>query len=258
MPVRRRVWLPTWRPRCTAFLQASESVDAGLEGFEITADEADRLEEELEGAGRGQLLAHAREAANTALSRVKDRFSAEFNRGEGGMPRSWTPAVDIPAAAAAARRAAGLLLAQLCAARVDDGGRGPDFIETAVAQQLVEEKGPAVTGFDLQSAQEWPAAAVEPADVLLTPQQARSVWRQFISDSQMTVAQAVATQEANRAAQNRMPPLWALAAMIVLGFNEFVAVVRNPLLLLSLLVLFLFGRTVYQVSGGAAGFGGGY
>jgi hypothetical protein len=61
--------------------------------------------------------------------------------------------------------------------------------------------------------------------------------------------QAMATQDANRAAQNRMPPLWAIAAMVVLGFNEFMAVLYNPLLLLALLLLFLFGRTVYQVGG---------
>ena len=68
-------------------------------------------------------------------------------------------------------------------------------------------------------------------------------------------AQAMATQDANRAAQNRMPPLWAIAAMVVLGFNEMMALLYNPLLLLLLLVLFLFGRTVYQVgrASGAAG-----
>lgn len=66
--------------------------------------------------------------------------------------------------------------------------------------------------------------------------------------------QALATQEANRAAQNRLPPLWAIVAMVVLGFDEFVAVLYNPLWLVLLLLLFLFARTVYQV--GAAQGGG--
>ena len=43
--------------------------------------------------------------------------------------------------------------------------------------------------------------------------------------------QARATQDANRAASNKMPPLWALAAIVVLGFNEVVSVLRSPLLL---------------------------
>lgn len=67
--------------------------------------------------------------------------------------------------------------------------------------------------------------------------------------------QALATQEANRAAQNRLPPLWAIVAMVVLGFDEFVAVLYNPLWLVFLLLLFLFARTVYQV-GGRRGGGG--
>ena len=60
--------------------------------------------------------------------------------------------------------------------------------------------------------------------------------------------QAQATQEATRAATNRWPPFWAIAAMVLLGFDEFVAVLYNPLWLLLGLVIFLFGKTVYQAS----------
>jgi hypothetical protein len=98
--------------------------------------------------------------------------------------------------------------------------------------------------FDLISASEWPGVSKE--DVLLTPAQARTVWRQFSSDIALSVQQAVATQEANKLAQNRLPPLWAIIAMIFLGFNEFVAVLRNPLLLIFLVLLGMFGRTVYN------------
>ena len=53
-------------------------------------------------------------------------------------------------------------------------------------------------------------------------------------------------QEANRAASNRMPPLWALAAIAILGLNEFLVVLYNPLWLLLLIMVFLYGKTVYQ------------
>ena len=59
-------------------------------------------------------------------------------------------------------------------------------------------------------------------------------------------AQAQATQDANRAATNRMPPAWAIAAMVVLGFNEFLALLYNPLYIVLGLAIFLFARTVYQ------------
>ena len=58
--------------------------------------------------------------------------------------------------------------------------------------------------------------------------------------------QAQATQEANRAASNRWPPFWAILAMLVLGWNEFLAVLYNPLWLLAALLVFLFGKTVYE------------
>lgn len=52
----------------------------------------------------------------------------------------------------------------------------------------------------------------------------------------------MATQEANRAASNRTPPLWAIVAMVLLGWNEFFAVLRNPLWLLVFAALLLFGK----------------
>ena len=55
-------------------------------------------------------------------------------------------------------------------------------------------------------------------------------------------SQAMATQEANRAASNRTPPLWAIVAMVLLGWNEFFAVLRNPLWLLCFAALLLFGK----------------
>lgn len=63
----------------------------------------------------------------------------------------------------------------------------------------------------------------------------------------MLGTQAQATQDANRAATNRMPPAWAIAAMVVLGFNEFLALLYNPLYIVLGLAIFLFARTVYQV-----------
>lgn len=61
-------------------------------------------------------------------------------------------------------------------------------------------------------------------------------------NSMCCAGQAMATQEANRAASNRAPPLWAIVAMVVLGWNEFFAVLRNPLWLLLLVFTFLFGK----------------
>ena len=44
------------------------------------------------------------------------------------------------------------------------------------------------SGVDIMASSEWPG--VSPADVLLSPGQCRTVWRQFLSDSTFTVQQA--------------------------------------------------------------------
>ncbi len=43
------------------------------------------------------------------------------------------------------------------------------------------------------------------------------------------VLQAVNTQEANKAASNRLPPLWAMVAMVLLGWNEAMSILTSPL-----------------------------
>jgi hypothetical protein len=40
--------------------------------------------------------------------------------------------------------------------------------------------------------------------------------------------QAMAAQQANKLASNRAPPLWAILAILVLGWNEFVGLIYNP------------------------------
>ena len=69
--------------------------------------------------------------------------------------------------------------------------------------------------------------------------------------SNSACVQAQATQEANRAASNRWPPLWAIGAMLVLGADEFLAVLYNPLWLVLGLLIFLFIKSVYQVGSAA-------
>lgn len=45
--------------------------------------------------------------------------------------------------------------------------------------------------------------------------------------------QAVNTQEANKAASNRLPPLWAMVAMVLLGWNEAMSILTSPVRLVQ-------------------------
>ena len=278
MPLLEAPPLDLW-PRLSAVVDreaksASTAVAKALHGYGVEAAEEGELRGQVRTAARARLLSVAKEAANTALPRLKDCFAESFQKDEVGMPRTWTPAVDIPAVATDARRAAARLLSQLSIVRLGGGG-GEDGPEHEVIDKAMLNLAEMVTtkatggggggggmvmaaatttttgavvkrgdAFDLTSANEWPGISKE--DVLLSPAQVRTIWRQFSSDVALSVQQAAATQEANRLAQNRLPPLWAIAAMMVLGFNEFVAVLRNPLLLAFLVLVFLFARTVYN------------
>lgn len=126
------------------------------------------------------------------------------------MPRTWQPSVDIAAVTATARRAAAQLLAQLCFVRGSEGGTAAAAAAAAgeaavlrLAEDAAGTSGVAAGGgsrlgrsssagdassFDLQSAAEWPAGIGE-EDVLLSPAQVRSTWRQFMSDSTFAVQQ---------------------------------------------------------------------
>lgn len=57
--------------------------------------------------------------------------------------------------------------------------------------------------------------------------------------------QAQVTQQANLMAGKRSAPVWALAAILFLGWNEFMAVLWNPVYLLLGAAMFLFGWQLY-------------
>ncbi|RRT63225.1 hypothetical protein B296_00011599 [Ensete ventricosum] len=42
-----------------------------------------------------------------------------------------------------------------------------------------------------------------------------------------------------------LPPPWAIVAILILGFNEFMTLLRNPLYLVVIFVIFLFGKALW-------------
>ena len=53
-------------------------------------------------------------------------------------------------------------------------------------------------------------------------------------------------QDMRKATTSRMPPVWALLGLAVLGWNEFTSLLSNPLLLITLVIAGLFIFTVYR------------
>jgi hypothetical protein len=252
-----------WRDSLAIAQQPLEKV---TERLDLSPEECLTFTTTVSDAGRSKILSIAKEAADTALPRLKDAFSEAFYRDSAGVPRAWSPSTDVTAIATDAKRTCATLLAQLCISRLpktpfltneDDteseeeaeAYRSAVSVAVAGLARPVKDFGRSVhpnalPSFDILSASEWPGIGIE--DVLMTPPEVRQVWKRFSSDVALTIQQAAATREANRAAARRLPPAWAILAMIVLGFNEAIAVLRNPLLLLALFLFFLFAKTVYQ------------
>ncbi|GMH34197.1 hypothetical protein BSKO_02031 [Bryopsis sp. KO-2023] len=247
-----------WTHLRSVLASACSSADAqlkdGLEGYDLSPQEWEAVSKRIRAAGLKKLESNIREAAHNALSRMKDRFGDVFNLDENKLPRTWTARDNIPSISKAARLAASDVLAQLAILQSEGVSPAAGLVERAIRTMAKNDLEEGISGqaeggnsseesFSVIGLVGWPN--VDDDKVLLTSQEVRSVWRRFMSDTKMQITQAALTQQANKLASSRAPPLWAIFAMLMLGLNEFMAVVTSPLLALVILVFLLFMRTLY-------------
>ncbi|KAJ6294430.1 hypothetical protein OIU76_022494 [Salix suchowensis] len=198
--------------------------------------------------GRKVVEKNAREEAGKVLIRMKDRFTMIFNHDNDSMPRVWTGKEDIRAITKDARSASLKILSTLAAIRLDEKS---DNIENVLFSSLSDgtvsvpySKDSSIgASSDSLASSTW--KEVSPKATLLTPVQCKSLWRQFTAETEYSVTQAISAQEAHKRSNNWLPPPWAIVAMVVLGFNEFMVLLRNPLYLLVLFVVYLLSKALW-------------
>ncbi|CAK7356857.1 unnamed protein product [Dovyalis caffra] len=162
------------------------------------------------------------------------------------MPRVWTGKEDIRAITKTARSASLELLSVMAAIRLDDD---VDNIENTLSSALMDTKNNAavkdrsITTFDPLASSSW--EEIPSSRTLITPVQCKSLWRQFKIETEYTVTQAISAQEAHKRNNNWLPPPWAIVALVVLGFNEFMTLLRNPLYLGLIFVGFLLVKALW-------------
>ncbi|XP_004293731.1 PREDICTED: protein ROOT HAIR DEFECTIVE 3 homolog 2 [Fragaria vesca subsp. vesca] len=217
-------------------------------GFELDKVTIEKMVQNLRDYARNVVETKAREEAGKALIHMKDRFSTVFNYDSDSMPRVWTGKEDIKTITKDARSASLKILSVRAAIRLDEK---PDNIEKVIFSSLMDGTGTALSTQDKSTrALADPLATstweeVSPKDTLITPVQCKSLWRQFKSETEYTVTQAISAQEAHKRSNNWLPPPWAIMAMILLGFNEFMMLLRNPLYLLVLFVAYLLTKALW-------------
>nr|XP_025886007.1 protein ROOT HAIR DEFECTIVE 3 isoform X1 [Solanum lycopersicum] len=218
---------------------------AALSGFEMDEESRDNMVLRLKDYARGVVEAKAKEEAGRVLSRMKDRFSTLFSHDQDSMPRIWTGKEDIRAITKTARSASLKLLSVMAAVRLEDES---DSIDKVLIVALVDGKAGAsssksITSVDPLASSTWDE--VPPSKTLITPVQCKSLWRQFKTETEYVVSQAIAAQEASKRNNNWLPPPWAIAAMVILGFNEFMTLLRNPLYLGFIFVAYLLFKALW-------------
>ncbi|XP_054790256.1 protein ROOT HAIR DEFECTIVE 3-like isoform X1 [Prosopis cineraria] len=225
---------------------AVSGFSAAISGYDMEEQTRQNMIKSLEGYARGVVEAKAKEESGRVLSRMKDRFTTLFSRDSDSMPRIWTGKEDIRAITKTSRSASLKLLSVMAATRLDD--QDFDNIEKTLAFALDDSSGTitkdrSITVVDPLASSTW--EQVPSSKTLITPVQCKSLWRQFKMETEYHVSQAISAQEANRRNNNWLPPPWAIVALVVLGFNEFMTLLRNPLYLGVIFVGFLLVKALW-------------
>ncbi|KAL2341507.1 hypothetical protein Fmac_009447 [Flemingia macrophylla] len=228
---------------------AVSEFSVSIAGFELDEETVEKMQQSLRDYARKLVENKAREEAGKILIRMKDRFSTVFNHDNDSLPRVWTGKEDIRVITRDARSASLKLLSDMAAIRLDEK---PDHIENVLHSSLINKTSPATSSqyisdreasLDPLASSTW--EEVSPEDTLIPPVQCKALWRQFQGETEYTVTQAISAQEAYKRSNNWLPPPWAIMAMVVLGFNEFMMLLKNPLYLMFIFVAYLIGKAIW-------------
>ena len=235
-------WPSLRNARAKAVAEERSKVAESLGGLGLPEGEVERCADDLESHASETCAALVEGAARQAPKIAKDKFVKNFCHDTKGMPRVWGPKSDVSGANQEARAEAAGAIALLAVSRLDGGSEGSPQVVRALNALASGEDNEELSS--LLASDAWPGEE-DASRVLLGPVDCRKAWRKVESEVAYVVSQAVTAHEAAKRESARGPPLWTILAMAVLGWNELVSLLRNPVLLVLLVVLFVFVRAVY-------------
>ncbi|XP_054784645.1 protein ROOT HAIR DEFECTIVE 3 homolog 1-like isoform X2 [Prosopis cineraria] len=238
----------TWPAIRNLLKNETESAISGfstaLSGFDMDEETRRNMATSLEDYARDVVEAKAREESGRVLIRMKDRFTTLFSHDSDSMPRIWMGKEDIRGITKTARTASLKLLSVMAAIRMDATA---DTIEKTLTVALLDspssKKDRSIAAVDPLASSTW--AEIPSSKTLITPVQCKNLWRQFKTETEYSVTQAISAQEANNRSNNWLPPPWAIVALLILGFNEFMTLLRNPLYLGVIFIGFLLAKALW-------------
>ncbi|TVU49202.1 hypothetical protein EJB05_00500 [Eragrostis curvula] len=214
-----------------------------LFGYEVEYVPAEQMVSNLRDYAQSIVENKAKDEASKVLIHMKERFTTVFSHDKDSIPRVWTGKEDVRAIAKDARTAALKLLSVMVAIRWDEE---EDRIESILMSTLLEgsvvSKIASAAHADPLASTTW--EEIPPKFTMITPAQCKSLWKQFKAETEFAITQAVSTQQAHKRGNSKLPPPWAMVAIAVLGFNEIMMLLRNPLYLFLLFVGYLLAKAL--------------
>jgi GTPase Era involved in 16S rRNA processing len=223
-----------WRQIRDAFAAAMSTAHEKLEDFlkslQSSSDEIQQKKEELKNASHTIVYNIMKEKANNIVYLMERKFNSTFKLDEHGVPRNWKPQDDIKTIYMNAKKEAEKLLDLLSIVRLQEDDESLTMFRQTESGIEALEKQP----------------DVPEAIVVIPLEQALQHLERFRDQSQGSYLQALREQE--HASTQKSIPLYFIILLMILGFDEFVYVLKNPFLFIIIVLLGLVGYLVYVLN----------
>jgi len=190
-----------------------------LQGFDVTKEEEEKKIAELNDVAFQGLKDKMADKAKYLNYIMNKKFDEKFKLDERKLPRRWKPTDDIAHVFMEARDQAEALLEMFCFLRLSDDLDSVKFLDPESTH------------------------SVEDNLVVISENDAQAIKDKFHKETETTYLQALRDQENVNSASHI--PMYVIVLIMILGFNEFITVISNPLLLILVVMLGVGGYVIY-------------
>jgi len=190
-----------------------------LTGFEVSKEEEEKRIKDVNATAFSALKDKMKERAKYLNYLMNKKFEEKFKLDERKLPRRWKPTDDIAHIFMEARQSAELLLETFCLLRLQEDLDSLHYLDPESKESVDESL------------------------VIISLDEAHTIHDKFYKETESTYLQALRDQENVNSAAH--VPMYVLLLIIILGFNEFLMVLQNPLLLILLIVIGIAGYIIY-------------
>eukprot|EP01119_Soliformovum_irregulare_P011576 TRINITY_DN2914_c0_g1_i1.p1 TRINITY_DN2914_c0_g1~~TRINITY_DN2914_c0_g1_i1.p1 ORF type:complete len:755 (-),score=268.17 TRINITY_DN2914_c0_g1_i1:49-2313(-) len=188
----------------------SQFLQDRLQGYELSEEETVERLEELQMNSFTQLKEKFQEKAKYLPFLMSKKFEQLFNLDENQLPRRWKPTDDIKSFFLTAREKTESLLEQFSLLRLQDEHDSLKYLDNSTSD-------------------------VDDKFVILTRDEAQVIKDKFYKDTQSNYLQALRDQENVNSVSSI--PAFVIILILILGFDEFWAILTSPLLLILTVML---------------------